>query len=41
MSGGEVRRRRGLGLAGKVVIAILAGVLLGFACTRDSCLPSF
>ncbi len=34
MSGGEVRRRRGLGLAGKVVIAILAGVLLGFVCMK-------
>ena len=34
MSGGEVRRRRGIGLAGKIAVAILGGVLLGFVCMK-------
>ena len=34
MSGGGKGGRRSLGLAGKIVIAILAGVVLGFACMK-------
>ena len=34
MSGGGNGGRRSLGLAGKIVIAILAGVVLGFACMK-------
>lgn len=34
MSGAATRGRRGFGLAGKIVVAILSGVLLGFVCMK-------